>query len=158
MMFLQAAAGGSAAAAEALRQQLKDQVKTLADNYMTKQQQLLASLLPAEDADSAAAGVSNSVSNMSYDKDGLLTFCEALSDFDVEMNQVVVDAGCLAGGWQLLEQTVTYFFRGSAAEVLIPLASTWIRLLAQAWLPELGSGGRCWVLGRWVVPATASGM
>jgi hypothetical protein len=96
-----AAAGGSAAAAaEALRQQLKDQVKTLADNYMTKQQLLLASLLPAEDAESAAAaaGVSNSASNTSYDKEGLLAFCDALSDFDVEMNQVVVDAGCLAGG------------------------------------------------------------
>jgi hypothetical protein len=104
-LFVQAsaAAGSSAAAADALRQQLKDQVKTLADNYMTKQQQLLASLLPAEDAGSAAAAsVSNSVTNTSYDKEGLLAFCEALSDFDVEMNQVVVDAGCLAGRWQLL--------------------------------------------------------
>jgi hypothetical protein len=94
---MQAAA---AAAADALRQQLKDQVKTLGDNYMTKQQQLLASLLPAEGAESAAAaaGVSSSVTYTSYDKEGLLAFCEALSDFDVEMNQVVVDAGCLAGG------------------------------------------------------------
>jgi hypothetical protein len=65
---------------------------------MTKQQQLLAALLPADaDEAAAAAGVSNSDSNKSYDKEGLLAFCEALSDFDVEMNQVVIDAGCLAG-------------------------------------------------------------
>lgn len=99
-----AAAGGSPAAAAALRQQLNAQVKTLADNYMTKQQQLLASLLPADDGKPAAAtSVTNSVNNKTYDKDGLLAFCEALSDFDVEMNQVVVDAGCLAGERQVVQ-------------------------------------------------------
>lgn len=111
-MQASAAAAGSPAAADALRQQLNTQVKTLADNYMTKQQQLLASLLPADDdASAAAAGVSNSVTNKSYDKDGLLAFCEALSDFDVEMNQVVVDAGCLAGERGEMTRAFVYFRR-----------------------------------------------
>lgn len=82
------ASGNSQQAADHARQELSGMMKQLSANYISKQQELLDRLLP-----SAAAAAAN----QPYDEKGLRGFCEALSDFDVEMNQVVIDAGALKG-------------------------------------------------------------
>lgn len=86
----------SPAAGDALRQSLTAQVKQLSANYINKQQQHLATLLPQEDQ-SAAAATAIADSLRPYDAAGLSSFCDALSDFDEQMNQVVIDAGILKG-------------------------------------------------------------
>ncbi|KAF8066297.1 TH1 [Scenedesmus sp. PABB004] len=89
------AAAGGADERERLRGDLAARVKQLADDYASQQQALLARLLPAPapvaGRDAAAAPAAP------YDGAGLAAVCEALSDFDVAMNQVVIDAGVLKG-------------------------------------------------------------
>jgi hypothetical protein len=121
--LLQAAAAAAAkhedpAAAMAIKQQLQAEVKALAVNYVTKQKALLADVLPggslqAKSAMGAAAGPAAAAGGGSggsggkgarggqqgeeFDGELLTGFLERLSDFDTQMNQVVVDAGVLAG-------------------------------------------------------------
>jgi hypothetical protein len=104
------ASGNSAAAADHRRQELAALMKTLSANYVSKQQDILDRILaPVE----AAAGVGTAGSSAAaaggaaaaaagqgsrpFDEQGLRSFCEQLSDFDVAMNQVVIDAGALKG-------------------------------------------------------------
>lgn len=73
----------------AVKQQLSETMSWLANNYSTQQKALLAKILPDD-----AAGGSQAAK---YNPEGLLQFLEQLSDFDVAMNQVVVDKGILQG-------------------------------------------------------------
>eukprot|EP00879_Flechtneria_rotunda_P015385 GHRR01016084.1.p1 GENE.GHRR01016084.1~~GHRR01016084.1.p1 ORF type:complete len:725 (+),score=300.79 GHRR01016084.1:303-2477(+) len=109
-------------AAEQLKQLLSAQVKQLADNYIAKQQLLLAQILPPDPTPAAAvvahssmavatgptasaaaaaagdnAAIGAAAAPRRYDAAGLAGFCQQLSDFDIAMNQVVVDSDCLAG-------------------------------------------------------------
>ena len=88
-------------------------------NYVTKQKALLADTLPgalleidsttAAAAGAAGGGGGNGVSASSsgrgvgkqveFDGEQLTGFVEKLSEFDTQMNQVVVEAGVLAGKW-----------------------------------------------------------
>lgn len=88
----------SPAAGEDLRQSLSARVKQLSANYIKQQQELLKTLLPAEDS-STAPGAAAAAADQAYDAAGLSGFCAALSDFDEVMNQVVVDAAVLKGVW-----------------------------------------------------------
>jgi pyruvate/2-oxoglutarate dehydrogenase complex dihydrolipoamide acyltransferase (E2) component len=99
-----AAAAAAAAAADAVRQQQGARAKQLGENYVARQQQLLQRLLPAapDAAAAAAAGALGGTSHgqqppQQYNARGLRAFCEALSAFDTDMNQVVIDAGALKG-------------------------------------------------------------
>lgn len=102
------ASGNSAAAADHRRQELSGMMKTLSANYISKQQELLDRILSSVEAaagvepagnSAAAAGGAAAAGQGSrpFDEQGLRGFCEQLSDFDVEMNQVVIDAGALKG-------------------------------------------------------------
>jgi len=100
------ASGNAQQAAQHTREELSALMKKLSVNYIEKQQALLDQLLPpgptaaaAGDLKAAGAGAAagGEGSGVVYDRAGLLSLCEALSDFDVGMNQVVVEAGALKG-------------------------------------------------------------
>lgn len=91
-------AAAAAAAGKAARQQQAAAVKRLADNYVAKQQALLDTLLPPPPPAAAGPESTAAAAAVPYHPQGLRAFCDALSSFDCEMNQVVVDAGALKGG------------------------------------------------------------
>ena len=117
-----AAKAPSAAAAAEIKQQQSELVKQLSLNYVSKQQQLLQQLLPQQQQHEQQQQQQQQQHEQqqqqqllpqqqqqhehqqqqqhierAYDAAGLKQFCEALSDFDTQMNQVVIDAGVLQG-------------------------------------------------------------
>lgn len=141
--------------AEALRTELQARVAALASNYATQHAELLARLLlPA----AAAAAVQPSqqpqneqqrcTSEASYNGVGLDAFCDALSDFDEQMNAVVVQDGILAGltprdlmaaadGARLRDGAATTLMRVRSAGVPLSILSVnWSTTLVRAVLDE----------------------
>jgi hypothetical protein len=81
-------------AAGALRKELEERMAHLAANYKAKQAELLHQIAPGLAEEEAGQ---NGSPPSKLDTRGLIQFMNALSDFDVRMNQVVVDSCILKG-------------------------------------------------------------